>query len=672
MSDRPQPDGAPPDPRTVVGGQYIVDPSQRLADAGGGLPAYAATSRRGTLTPLMAVAVDRNAPARPKTLIAGASGIDGLACAVGHGMGPPIDGLDTWYVICEAPAGRPLSHGLHAWPEPMVIDLVLRPIAAVLEHLHERGWTHRAIRPNNVFHSQPNRPVTLGAAWAAPPAMHQPSVFETAYTALCHPAARGDGRIADDVYALGVLLATLALGRVPLEGVDDRTILHRKLELGDFMAITGGDRLPPMLNDLVRGMLAEDPDHRPTPALLRDPAGARGRRVAARPPARAQRPYKLGATTVWNNRTLAMAMALDPEEALTAIQNGQLMYWLRRGLGDSGLAVKLEDLVRQSAQDLSTDKELANAGLVMRAIADTDVWMPLCWRGLAMFPDGLGPALVAASARPEPTGGPSPGELSRKLFEIVQTEAQGIWAAMHEERTPSVPQRLEARQRRAILQIRGPAGGLPRLGYTLNPLTPCASPLLGDRWITNVADLALALDAIVTEFPDTEILEPHIAAFIGARSDRVLDQAVKALASEADPLNRALGALRLLAELQSRYHPTALKGLTAWVVARAPPLVARWKNRERRNEVEEKLKTLAALGFLPPIRDLLEDRAGHEADSEGLHAALADLARLDAELRDIADGGRRRGALAARLGQEIAAGIGLAAIAATLLLAAMG
>jgi hypothetical protein len=41
-------------------------------------------------------------------------------------------------------------------------------------------------------------------------------------------------------------------------------------------------------------MLAEDPDHRPPPALLRDPSGARGRRVAARPASRAQRSFKIG------------------------------------------------------------------------------------------------------------------------------------------------------------------------------------------------------------------------------------------------------------------------------------------------------------------------------------------------------------------------------------------
>ncbi len=330
----------------------------------------------------------------------------------------------------------------------------MRPIAAVLEQLQARGVTHRGIRPNNVFQAQPNRPVTLGAAWSAPPAMHQPAVCETAYSALCHPAARGEGRTSDDVYALGVLLVTMALGRLPMDGADDRTIMYRKLELGDFVALTGGERLPPILTDLVRSMLAEDPEHRPPPSLLRDPVGARGRRVTARPASRAQRSFKIGAMTVWNNRTLALAMALDPAEALIAIQGGTLMYWLRRGLGDSGLAVKLEELVRQNAHDVLTDKEMALALLTMRAITDADTLMPLCWRGLAIFPDGLG-AVLAAALENEPS-------LLRNLHEIVNSEVQGIWAAMREERAPAAPQRLEARQRRAVLQIKGPAGGLPR------------------------------------------------------------------------------------------------------------------------------------------------------------------------------------------------------------------
>jgi hypothetical protein len=493
--------------------------------------------------------------------------------------------------------------------------------------------------------------------------MHQPAVCETPYTALCHPAARGEGHSADDVYALGVLLVTIALGRLPMAGLDHRATMHRKLELGDFTAVTAGERLPPILTDLVRGMLAEDPDHRPSAAVLCDPS-TRGRRIAARPAPRAQRPLKIGATTVWNNRTLALAMAVDPDEALTAILGGTLMYWLRRGLGDSGLAVKLEELVRHHALDVSTAKEAFQPMLVLRAIAEADIFMPLCWRDLAMFPDGIGPALALALE--------GDSDLQHKLHDVVNYEIQGIWAAMREDRTPAGPYRLEARQRRAVLQIRGPAGGLPRLAYTLNPMTPCASTLLGNRWVTNVGELAQALEAVATASPDADLLEPRIAAFIGARSERWLDQEVQALASEGDAQNRAVAALRLLSELQSRYHPAAMKGVTAWVAARAQPLVERWKNRDRRAAVEERLKTLTILGFLNPILTLLLDPAAHEVDFEGLRVARLELDFMDAELRGIAEGGQHRAAFSARLGQEIAAGAGLAAVAITLIMAALG
>ena len=107
----------------------------------------------------MALPVDRHAPARHRALQTLTGGIGGLLVPLAHGIGPPRDDQDAWYVICEAPPGPSLFSGLRPWPDSAVIELVLRPIAQVLQELQARGLTHRAIRPNNVFH---------GAAQAAP------------------------------------------------------------------------------------------------------------------------------------------------------------------------------------------------------------------------------------------------------------------------------------------------------------------------------------------------------------------------------------------------------------------------------------------------------------------------------------------------------------------------
>ena len=141
--------------------------------------------------------------------------------------------------ICLAPPGPSLGEPQRPWPEAELLDCVLRPAAHVLEQLQERGMTHRGIRLDNVFQSAPGQPVVLGTAWAAPPAMAQPALFEPPYSAMCLPAGRGDGSIADDVYALGVLLLCLALGRAPLAQLDDAAILRRKLEVGNLCRAGG-------------------------------------------------------------------------------------------------------------------------------------------------------------------------------------------------------------------------------------------------------------------------------------------------------------------------------------------------------------------------------------------------------------------------------------------------
>lgn len=653
---------ANPDPSRagglLVANQYTVDLNRKFPPVGG-LPAFGAADQASGRSDLMAIQLHRQIPARPRAFRVLAEPIEGLLTPLAHGPAG-----NTCYAICLAPPGPSVKVRSRAWSEAELLECVLRPAAHVLEHLQERGITHRGIRPDNVFQSAPGQPIVLGTAWAAPPAMTQPALFEPPYVAMCLPGGRGEGSIADDVYALGVLLLCLALGRLPLEQFDDEAIVRRKLEAGTWAALAGEQRLPPIVGDLVRGMLAEDPEHRPTPTLLLDPASARGRRVAARPPRRAQRPMTLGCGEVWDARSLAYALAMDPDPALNAVRCNAVEYWLRRGLGDAQLATRVEELVRH--RDLGPPGEARDgeAELVTRVIAILDPLAPLCWRGLALWPDGMGTALAVAQGN---------SEVAARLEEIIIGEEAGNWATLRTDRCDSSVLRVEARQQRSWLQHRARDGGMQRLTYLMNPLLPCASPLLEGHWVLGLPDLLPALEAAAgrVDHRQTEPIDPQIGAFVAARLERRMDKELAAHGESADGAV-LLAQLRILAQLQSRFRGGPLPALAAWLAARAGPVLATLRNRARRAAMEERLRTVTAAGYLGPMVQVLEDPAGRTDDAREAREAALGLHGIDAELARIATGSAQRAALAARIGQEVAAGFGLAALAAVLAVAAFG
>jgi hypothetical protein len=261
--------------------------------------------------------------------------------------------------------------------------------------------------------------------------------------------------------------------------------------------------------------------------------------------------------------------------------------------------------------------------------------------------------------------------LAGSLDGLIATEAVVNWGALRPERCDVATLRLEARQNRAWLGTRGAAGGLPRLTYLLNPLLPCASPLVAERWVVNLAELPASLEAAVTANPKTVPLDAHLAAFIAARGDsRVETDANNLSGTPQNPFG--LPELRLLTQLQVRFHPRPLPALAAWIAGAAAPMVALWYNRPRRQELADRVRSLAKAGMLLPILTLLEDPAGRNSDANGAKLAAAELNRLEAELRAVAAGASERSSIADRIGREIAGGVGLVALATMLALAVLG
>lgn len=642
----------------LVDGLYAVQLAQMLPGAGGGLPAYAATDRTGARSGLMAVEVEANAPARASALadLAGFSD-PGVLAPFACGPAPAGDGRLAMFVVCQAPPGPALAADLTVidapWDEDAVIDRLLRPVATALAALDRRRVTHRAVRPNNLFADLATGRVVLGCAWASPPAARQPSILEPPYSAHCAPAARGEGSVADDVFALGVVMLIMATGRAPMAELGAADAIQRQLELGSFEALCGGLTLPPRLADLLGGMLADDPNHRPTPALLADPSAARARRVAKRPARRATQPLLVESETVWNARMLACAMARDPSAGVRLISLGVVDHWLRRHLGDPALAGKVEEVVQPG--DVIADP----AAMLMRVIATLDPLAPLCWETVSLWPDAVGTLLAGG----EPA-------ICQPLRRMIEAEALTVWASLRGEHSDMVRLRIVARNWRAGLKDANWVGNLERLVYRLNPLLPCRSPMLAGAAVARLRDLLPGLEARAGQGGPV-VVDRELIAFLAARQNN-LDRRLSRLGDATASAEMALALLRHLAALQAEAGDGKWPRLAAWLAASAAPLLDVWRHRERRAEKQRLANERAAAGDLGLLAALFDNPAELQEDETGFNAATLKAHEIDQQLAALRRGDRRRDADARRLGQEIAAALALTFLAVRAIAAAIG
>lgn len=185
---------------------------------------------------------------------------------------PPI------YVITPWLEGRTLAQCLaQGWrPELPVALWIARQVAEALNALHQAGWMHGDIKPQNI-HLGPTGHVTLlDLGFARRPKtptslLDRCVVGSWAYLAPEWSTTLYQPDIRSDLYSLGVVLFEMLSGRLPFLAENSIQLMqmHRQQQAPNLAELV--PEVPPGVARLVQALLAKEPLRRPqTPEELID------------------------------------------------------------------------------------------------------------------------------------------------------------------------------------------------------------------------------------------------------------------------------------------------------------------------------------------------------------------------------------------------------------------
>lgn len=618
--------------------------------------AYAAKARRESQGDLLAYVCDPRIPPRH----------DDLESMRGFTPGAMFRFVEwgpvTWrplnrrvpVVVYEMPLGGRVATQSSDTIEPMSDEAITRnfltPVMGLLRDLSARGVPHRAIRPDNLFYSDVGkRHIILGDALTCPPGLNNPAFCETLEQAMADPVARGRGGVGDDLYAVGVCLIFLLLGRNPAHDVAPETLIERKITQSSYSALTAGARIQMNMVELLRGLLADDPRERWSVREVELWIG--GRRLTpkqAKLPTKAARPIMVAGHGHDNVRSVAQALGRNWLVSGEVVRGQDFDNWIRRSLGDERVVESITKVLGSQAM-LAKSTDADNAKLVTRACMALDPAAPIRHKGFSCHIDGVGPALAMEFERED---------TRQKVADFVNGKFVGTWMSLQNRNRSDLSELYGTFDKLPVpLNMTGAGFGIERVLYELNAHLHCLSPLIEAFYVTTVDRLIPAIEGAAKgkDRPRSPV-DRHIAAFAAARTTDVDERYLRPLsANDQTGTDQILAALTLLGRIQVMSKSPPAPTLAAWFAELMEPAVNNFNNLKQRKAVEQNVTRAAETGMLMELHGIYADQKSIQRDQQGYNQAQQEHRYCGAQIEQLSHELNNREHMATELGEQVAA-----------------
>ena len=635
---------------TSLDGRFSIDPGAPLEIFDSpAAPAYAAEGSRGGRDQYFALICDPRTHVRHDI-------IDPLRSVNNPHFLRPVDGgvikwppakAKRFAILFEQPAGSRVmespSQPIPPWDVEQATKWLLKPAVSVLRELAQKGITHRAIRPNNIFFHRGNRgPIVLGECLTGAPGEYQAAFMETIESGMCNAGGRGEGTVQDDLYALGITMLTLLFGRSPAAGMSAEKLIARRINNGSYNTLVGNYRMPAEAVEPLRGLISDDPKERWN--LRELDLWLSGRRLSPKQvklPPRASRPLTFENEDHFNVRSLAFGLSKGWSKALTVIRSSNFENWLRRTLAADELLDQLTKAIGPAGASGDGERTVARACMVLDPMA------PLRYKDVSANLDGLGP-LVAE--------GLGDNALRQSIQDIIRFRLAGAWLSYHGNIGD-------------VMKITGlfdklvdyvgnatPGFGFERCLYELNQWMCCRSPVLEPYYVMEMKQVLPALEEAAEKVDqDINPVDRHLAAFIAARSRAVSESWLKALSHPPNSIDYLVGSVRLLALLQQTEHKEALPNLTGWMAHLLEDAVTSFKNQRKQKQLRKDMTKATKSGNIIELLRLFDDISAQEKDRKGFEQARTNYLKTSQQIAILANDNASRDAIAQAMGEQVAA-----------------